>query len=367
MKNGNNYNIADLKPISARELQQIKLPQLNVLVEDMLYEGLAILAGPPKSKKSWAALQLAYSVATGQPFLGKKTIKSDCLYLALEDSLNRLQKRLNLMLNGELVPEGLFIDINCNKLDNGLVVQLTNSLKKNPNIKLIIIDTMQLVRGTIGKNETLYGNDYKDLSILKKFADKNHITILLIHHFRKMLDNGDVFNRFSGSTGIIGVADVMFALYKEQRNDKQSILAMSGRDIEEDELIISFDSTTCRWYLDGSREEFDKIKKKRLYDSNPTIITIRKLLSNSETNSIKLTASELYEKIIEITGSRPKENQASGLTKTLNRIQFDMLEYDGIHYEPPPTNGGASGRKMYFCIPKTEDDNKIYTKEQGYI
>ena len=367
MNNESDTKIPNLKPISARNLQQATLPQLNWLVEDMLYEGLAILAGPPKSGKSWASLQLAYSVSTGKPFLGKRTMKSECLYLALEDSFNRLQNRLNLMLNGELLPEGFLLDINCNRLDNGLIIQLTNCLKEHPNIKLIIIDTMQLIRGTIGKNETLYGNDYKDLSILKKFADENHITILLIHHFRKMLDNGDAFNRFSGSTGIIGVTDTMFALYKEQRRDKQSIFAISGRDIEEDELIISFDHTTHLWNIDGSRDEFDRIKNKKLYANNPIIITIRKIIDDSDSNSIALTATELYKKIIEVTGNRPKESNPSGLTRTLNKMQFDMLEYDGIHYEPPPTNGGASGRKMYFSIPKTYDDNKIFTKEQGYI
>lgn len=261
---------------------------------------------------------------------------------------------------------GFFIDINCNQLDNGLIQQLTNSLQEHPNIKLIIIDTLQLIRGDIRKNDTLYGNDYKDLSILKKFADANHITILLIHHFRKMNDGGDAFNRFSGSTGIIGAADTMFALYKEKREDNKSILAMSGRDIEEDELMLSFNQDTHTWSVEGGRDELEKIRNRKLYSSNPIIITIRKLLAESKDNAIELTSAELYTKIMEITG-RPKEKDAKGLTRTLNKLQFDMLEYDGIYYSPPPTNGGSNGRKMFFSIPIREDDNVIYTRETGYI
>lgn len=252
-------------------------------------------------------------------------------------------------------------------MDNGLLIQLSNSLKENPNIKLVIIDTMQLVRGDVRKNDTLYGNDYKDLSILKKFADKNHIAILLIHHFRKMNDNGDAFNRFSGSTGIIGAVDTMFALFKEQRRDNQAIFYMSGRDIEEDELILSSDSHTHMWNVIGGHDELEKIRKRKLYASNPIIITIRKLLASSSDNSIEISSSELYKKIMEITGSRPREQNAAGLTRTINKMQYDILEYDGIYYSPPPTNGGSNGRKMFFSIPDSEDDNIIYTKENGYI
>lgn len=244
---------------------------------------------------------------------------------------------------------------------------MNNSLKVHPNIKLIIIDTLQLVRGNIRNNETLYGNDYKDLAILKQFADKNHITILLIHHFRKMNDVGDAFNRFSGSTGIIGAADTMLALFKEKREDNKAKFIISGRDIEDDELLLEFNSRTCNWNKIGQYNELEKIKEKRLYGSNPIIRTVRKLLADSDSNAIEITSTELYKKIIEVTGTRPKEKDAKGITRTLNKMQFDMLEYDGIYFSPPPPNGGANGRKMYLSIPKSEEDNTMYTKEQGYI
>lgn len=109
MDNINDKNIPNLKMVSASQLQDADLPKLNMLVEDMLYEGLAILAGPPKSGKSWASLQLGYCISTGEQFLGKETITSECLYLALEDSYNRLQVRLKKMLNGRIAPERIFL------------------------------------------------------------------------------------------------------------------------------------------------------------------------------------------------------------------------------------------------------------------
>ena len=49
-------------------------------------------------------------------------------------------------------------------------------------------------------------NDYQDIGLLKKLADKRHIAILLIHHLRKLHDD-DPMNMISGSTGLSGAAD----------------------------------------------------------------------------------------------------------------------------------------------------------------
>lgn len=65
----------------------------HIVVEDMLYQGLTILAGAPKVGKSWLCLDLCISICNEKPILGLKTNKCDCLYLALEDSLYRLKER----------------------------------------------------------------------------------------------------------------------------------------------------------------------------------------------------------------------------------------------------------------------------------
>lgn len=350
MENKNNNQPKKLNLMSARALQQMDLPTLNKVVDKILYEGLAILSGPPKNGKSWLVLQLAYSVVKGVPFLGHETVKSECLYLALEDGYGRLQKRLDTMLNGELIPDGLYIDIHSDRLDNGLLDQLSNVLKEKPNIKLVIIDTLQLIRGEMNRNNGVYANDYKDISVLKEFADRNHISILLVHHFRKMKDESDAFNMVSGSNGIIGAADTLFALYKKRRTDKHVVFSMTGRDIEDEELVLYPDSKTHNWCVNGTLEELEREMEKELYSYNPIVITIKKLLEESDNNYILLSSSELYNKVIEITGTRPKEKSPSALTKHMNsKLQYDLLEYDNIHYQAPSKNGGASGRKMYFC------------------
>lgn len=92
------------KSISLKELLEMNIEPPHIVVENMLYQGLTILAGAPKVGKSWLCLDLCISVCKGQQFLGLKTNKCDCLYLALEDSKYRLQTRAKKILKpGEIV------------------------------------------------------------------------------------------------------------------------------------------------------------------------------------------------------------------------------------------------------------------------
>lgn len=243
---------------------------------------------------------------------------------------------------------GFLFSINCKQLDNGLIDQLKEFLAEFNDIKLIIIDTLQLVRGLSNKNDTLYGNDYKEISKLKKFADDNHICILVIHHFRKMQDVSDTFNQISGTTGITGAADTLISLSKEERFEDKTLLSLTGRDIEGGEFILKSNKKTHIWELIGSQNELQEFNKKFLYQQNPIIRTINKLLEE-HSNVIEITSTELYNEIIFHTKTTPKVKSASALTKTINKLQLDMLKYDGIYYEPPNPNGGANGRKLYFC------------------
>ncbi|MFC1993061.1 AAA family ATPase [Chloroflexota bacterium] len=81
--------------IVQRSLLAKDLEPLDFLVKDLIITpGLVVIAGKKKSGKSWMTLQLAQCVASGTPFLGKKTKKGNVVYLALEDGERRLQHRL---------------------------------------------------------------------------------------------------------------------------------------------------------------------------------------------------------------------------------------------------------------------------------
>ena len=62
--------------------------------DELIPEGLHILAGAPKIGKSWLALWLCLCISQGQPLWNFATTQGEVLYLSLEDSFQRIQTRL---------------------------------------------------------------------------------------------------------------------------------------------------------------------------------------------------------------------------------------------------------------------------------
>ena len=163
----------DLKIVNADNLLYTSLDETEFIIEDILPIGLHIFCGAPKVGKSWLMLDICIKVSKGEEIWNLKTNKCDVLYLALEDTYQRLQKRLFKLTNE--IDSNFHISIESNKIANGLTSQLEQTLKKYPDIKLIVIDTLQKVRKQ--NNDINYSNDYTDISLLKQFADKNKIAV----------------------------------------------------------------------------------------------------------------------------------------------------------------------------------------------
>lgn len=223
----------NLFTIDGATLMSIPLQPLNFVVDTLFSQGLHILAGSPKVGKSWLALWLAVSVAKGEPIWGMASRQGTTLYLCLEDSTLRIQNRLFEIT--EEAPPNIHFCTESLILGNGLEAQLENFIAAYTDTTLIIIDTLQMIRGTSYDNT--YANDYRDLSMLKKLADRHGIAILLIHHLRKEFAD-DVFNRISGTTGISGAVDSSFTLIEDKRGSGRAKLHCIGRDIEYREIEL---------------------------------------------------------------------------------------------------------------------------------
>ncbi|MCL2301153.1 MAG: helicase RepA family protein [Firmicutes bacterium] len=93
-----------------------------------------------------------------------------------------------------------------------------------------------------------YANDYREVNVLKSLADKHRIAILLIHHLRKQADD-DPLNMISGTTGLTGAVDGIYVLKKDKRTGTAAKFIATGRDIEQRELTLEFDSDSHLWNL----------------------------------------------------------------------------------------------------------------------
>ena len=233
-----------LLTIDGETLMSQPLTPLNFVVDTLLSQGLHILAGSPKVGKSWLALWLAVTVAKGESIWGMGVKQGTTLYLCLEDSTLRIQNRLFEIT--EDAPASVHFSTNSDTLGKGLEEQLCAFLSEHPDTVLVIIDTLQMIRGA--NYDNTYANDYRDLSVLKHIADTHGIAILLIHHLRKELAD-DVLSRISGTTAISGAVDSSFTLVEDKCGSGKATLYCTGRDIPYRELALEFDGEDHIWKL----------------------------------------------------------------------------------------------------------------------
>ena len=249
-----------LKTVDAETLLSTPMSKTMFIVDGLISQGVNVISGASKIGKSWLMLWLGLQVAQGNSIWGLPTLQCDVLYLSLEDTQRRIKDRLYNLTDS--APDNLYFAVTSGLIGGGLEEQITDFLTEHSATKLVIIDTLQKVRdskGSAGK-AGMYGNDYDDISSIKRIADGFNIAVLLVHHLRKLQDSDDPFNDVSGSTGIIGAADTNFIL-RRKRSGNAATLLVSGRDVEYQELTLQFNDLV--WEL-VERKNSEDIHKAEL-------------------------------------------------------------------------------------------------------
>ena len=345
-----------LSVVSARELQEKEIPPVPWVVQGMLPAGFNLLASPPKYGKSWLVLDLGLSVASGLPFLGRETVQGRCLYLALEDSENRLKGRMNKLLAFEDAPTAFDFATRAADLDHGLIDQLEGYVAQRTDTRLIIIDTLQKVRGEAKRTEGAYQTDYREASKLKAFADRHKVCVLCVHHLRKMADDGDPFNRISGTNGLMGAADTALVMARKNRSDLNTILSITGRDVEPSDEILVFDKLSCKWELIGSMDDLAQIAQRNEFEGKPLVQTVHKLVEKYPEGWVG-TSSELMEEAVKLMGFYPEDNPKA-YTTGLGKIKSGLFNYDHIRVEIPETRSNGKRRiRIFQAVSSADSDN----------
>lgn len=280
--------------LTAADLLAESFPPERWAVPGILPEGVTLLAGKPKTGKSWLALGLCVATTTGGVAFGTKPVeKGSCLYLALEDNYRRLQKRLKKLLAGGPAPLGLHIATSWPPLDKGGLEKLQDYLIEHPDTRMVVVDVLKKVRPRIAGNRSMYDADYEALEGLVKLAAERGVTIVVVHHLRK-LQADDPLDEISGSTGLSGCVDGMLVL-KRDRGRAEAYLHVTGRDIEEDkELALEWSPDTAGWYIAGDaadhrmskeRKAIMRVLKEAGEPMTPT--EVADVLGNKNANAIK--------------------------------------------------------------------------------
>ena len=240
--------------INAAALMEQEFEPLRFAVDKILPHGLFILAGSGKIGKSWLALDMCTAVSSGGKLWDFHAEQGEVLYLALEDNHARLQGRLNKIEAEKTDITRLHLVTAAFGINSGLIEQTHNHLTAYPNTKLIIIDTLERIRDT-EQDKSMYSCDYRDMNALRNITDKHELTLLLIHHTRKMYDP-DPLNTLSGSTGLIGSVDGVFVLEKAKRTSNAAKLTIANRDTEGFCFRLEFEPDNCKWSFIGNDSDF---------------------------------------------------------------------------------------------------------------
>ena len=236
--------LKEMETESARNLLSTPTPPVDEVFAGLLARGEVLtLGGPPKSGKSYFALQAALCGAAGEAFLGCDVPHPfKVLYVIAEGSKRRLKDRL---LNSVPYIPGIE-DEDFDRLhviDTRGMLQIDTAAGEKTLLRLaepfdlIILDTLYALQG--GGDE----NSHKDfravsgpLNRLKHSADGK--AVLLIHHVRKNSGEDAGADELRGA-GFSGFSDAVIRLYK--RKGKMGIhyeLKFDLRNYEEREDLL---------------------------------------------------------------------------------------------------------------------------------
>ena len=240
-----------LKTVSMTDLYNQVYTGRPPIINGLLYPGTYILVGAPKLGKSFLMAQLAYHVSTGTDMWGFPVQKGSVLYLALEDDYGRLQKRLYKMFGVETA-KNLYFGIEAPSLGDGLIDLLEGFVEDHPDTRLIIVDTLQKIRGN--NDGHTYSSDYQDICQFKRFTDLRNLCLMIVHHTRKQ-QSEDRFDTISGTNGLLGAADGAFLLTKAKRTANDAMLDIAGRDQQDQRLHLVRNTKTLLWEMESAETE----------------------------------------------------------------------------------------------------------------
>jgi hypothetical protein len=326
----------NVNPLSANKLMSMHFNPVSYIVPNVIVEGLSIFAGKPKIGKSWLLLHAANAIAEGRTTLGGlKCTEGDVLYCALEDNPRRLQSRMKAlfgksrkwsdemdgMTNEEISnhprqwSERLTFVTEMPRLAEGGLKVISDWIEAAECPRLIIIDTLAMVRMPNRKDQSSYDADYSAVVGLRTLAQEHGVAIVLVHHLRKA-DSDDAFDTVSGTLGLTGAADAILVLKRDTGGG--IVLHGRGRDLAELEKAMEFDKPTCTWSIRG-----DASVVRRSAERNKILAAVKEIgqpatpkeiadEAGLKTDYVRTTLRRLAKDGLVLRGERGKYVPASG-------------------------------------------------------
>jgi AAA domain len=222
------------------------------LVENMfLLGGFGCIGGKPKGGKSTLGRQLAFCVARGDVFLGRKVTKGNVMYLELEEKRAEVKGHYQTMGASN---EGVHVFTGAAPVD--VLKQVTEAINIiNP--VLIVIDP--LFRFTKVKESGEYAQMTAALDPLLRMARDYNATVIVIHHSTKA--EREAIDSLLGSIAIAGTVDTIMLIKRYENYRTIQAIQRYGEDLPE--TTLEFDENTKTSTIGKSKydEDVERVKK----------------------------------------------------------------------------------------------------------
>jgi hypothetical protein len=234
---------------SRAELKRMSIPATRWLVADLIAPGLTLLAAPPKTGKSYLALQMALCVAAGKPFLDRETTASRVCYFDLEQWHALMLERDDRISKAHAIPAEVPLDYSLTMdVGDGALAAMQQEIDRGT--KLIIVDLFARIRDELNENEKkgVYARDYAAIVRIADFALQHpEVAIVVVHHANKG-KHDEWQAKISGSYGLTGGSHAN--VYMERPDlrgmdeaDKEHAmqyrtLRAQGKLVQEQEIVI---------------------------------------------------------------------------------------------------------------------------------
>jgi hypothetical protein len=212
----------------------LALPRPTYLVDEVLVrDSLAVLYAAAGAGKSFVALDIALSVATGLPWQGHAVHRGAVVYIAAEGGAGLGQRVRAWMTAHQItsIDDAWFVLAAVNLLDEREVTAFLAELAEIP-VKPVLLTADTLARCLVGGDENLAKDMGAAVAALDRLRETLGCTVLVLHHTAR--HHGDE----RGSTALRGAADTMLAVTKD--GDTVTIACAKQKD------AVPFDEITLR-------------------------------------------------------------------------------------------------------------------------
>jgi len=224
-----------MRPIE--ELFAKDFPPIDWLVQDLFSAGSnGWIAAEPKVGKSWIALELAYCLATGFPFLSRFAVSRPrrIFYIQEEDSERRVHARLNMLIQGDpsrVRPSGEFFKHAVRqgfKLDRDGCLSVLRAEIEIHSPEVIILDVFNRLHGS---DENKQQDMTAILNELNSITNTYGCSFIIVHHNRKpQAGNEARGNQMIRGSGVLAGWGECSLYLRKGKNDETIYVLPESKD-----------------------------------------------------------------------------------------------------------------------------------------